>query len=200
MVNLACHKIGNLVIWNYLLQYSSNNFDIKKIGCIFRFEEIHVRCPLFSVAEIVRVSREKKKGCQWSEQVGAAEDATLATHSSTDRIGDLLLPFRSRDPLIQNLRKLHRSKRRSDRTILGVVSWALLQFNCSWRLEETFIFVKSRANAAFSAFLYRGSEQIDDHVPLYTHTCEVIRKKSEKKIDEWFRLDGAWLPWEHTCT
>lgn len=140
----------------------------------------------------VRASREKRKDV--SGQNKLAEDAM---HSVPDQTGDLLLPFWSRDPLVQSSRKLQRSAKRKSNGMLGVVSCVILRSNCSWRLEKvTFIFVKSGANATFSAFplpRFRANRRV------YHCMCKIIRKSLKKH--RWVILSRlwAWLPWESTC-
>lgn len=100
---------------------------LKKDGSIFELGAICARRSLFFVAEILCVHRGKKE--RMSVVRPGAEEAT---HTPPDRTDDLLLPFRSGDPLIQNLRKLQRSaERRGDGKLPGVVSWVILQSNCS---------------------------------------------------------------------
>lgn len=57
--------------------------------------------------DIVRASREKRKDVSGQTRSAVRKEPRIVM-ASPDRTGDLLLPFWSGDPQIQNLRKLQR--------------------------------------------------------------------------------------------
>lgn len=117
---------------NLELSIATHDFDFKKDEPIFGDGEIRMRRSLFFVAEILCVHREKKERMSVVRTGWRGDGAEDTMHGPPDRTGDLLLPFWSRGSLIQNLRKLQKlAEKGGDGTMLGVVSWAILQSNCS---------------------------------------------------------------------